>query len=353
MTMTFAHPEALVLLVVVPVAAWLMLRRGRRLAVRMPTAVRAARLPKTWRMRLAFVPVLLRAVALAMLVTAIARPRESIGSARSDADAIAIMTVVDRSGSMEEPMSFEGRAMARLDVVKRVLEQFIKGDGQNLRGREGDLIGLVAFARYADTICPLVHAHDALLQLVRPLETARDASENMTAIGDGLALGVAKLRQLEEDLARRDDTQQQRIESKIVVLLTDGSNNAGSIEPLQAAALAAEWGIKVYVIGIGAGENFATLQTPFGQRRIPMGGAFDEATLRQIAQTTGGRYWPADDAQALRDIYADIDRLERTTVRTHTFVRYRERFWPFAAAAAVAVMIEMLASVMLVRRSPG
>ncbi len=353
MNMTLAHPEALALLLVVPIAAWLMLRRARRLSVGLPTAARAARMPRTWRIRLAFVPVLLRAVALAMLVTAIARPRENIGSSRSDADAIAIMTVVDRSGSMEEPMSFEGRAMARLDVVKHVLEQFVKGDGDGLRGREGDLIGLVAFARFADTICPLVHAHEALLQLVRPLAAARDASENMTAIGDGLTLGVAKLRQLEEDLARRESTEQQTIASKIVILLTDGSNNAGSVDPLSAAALAAEWGIKVYVIGIGAGENFAVVQTPFGERRIPMGAAIDEVTLRQIAETTGGRYWPADDAQALRDIYAEIDRLERTTVRTQTFVRYRERFWPFAIAGAAALMIEVFAGVMFIRRVPG
>jgi Ca-activated chloride channel family protein len=174
----------------------------------------------------------------------------------------------------------------------------------------------------------------------------------MTAVGDGLALGAAKLRQAEEDLARRDGSEQKKIESKVMILLTDGANNAGTTEPLAAAAMAKEWGIKVYVIGIGAGESFRVVSTPFGDRKIPVGGAFDETALRQVAENTGGRYWPADDAEALRDIYAEIDRLERTTVRTQTFTRHRERFWPFAAVAAVAIVAEMMAGAIVLRRLP-
>lgn len=355
MNIHLAHPEAFVLLLAVPVAAWALLCRGRRLRAAMPTARLAGRHGRTWRTRLGFVPVLLRAAALAMLVTALARPREVIGSSRIDTDAIAIMVVVDRSGSMREPMMFEGRAESRLDVVKRVLEQFIKGDeARGMRGREGDLIGLIAFARYADTVCPLVHAHDALLRLTQAIDVARIPSENMTAIGDAIALGAAKLRQAEDDLARRaGHGDQRRIESKVMILLTDGENNAGEKSPAEAAKLAAEWGVKIHVIGIGAGENVMVMQTPFGERRIPVGGGFNDAALREAADLTGGRYWSADDAEALRNIYAEIDKMERTVVRTETFTRYHERFMPFALAAALALALELLASSTILRRLPS
>ncbi|MFG0285600.1 MAG: VWA domain-containing protein [Phycisphaerales bacterium JB039] len=346
----FAAPEALWLLALAP-GLILLWRRRRRARLSLPTAPIAAGLAPSWRQRLAWLPAAARLAAACLLIVALARPQDVSGEIRTSRDAVAIQMVVDRSLSMAEEMRYGDETLSRLEVVKRVFAQFVAGDGRSLRGRQGDLIGLIAFARYADTICPLVHAHDALLDLVDGLVVERIRSESGTAIGDAMALGAARLKRAEEDLRGRSDEvidASTTFDSKIMIVLTDGRNNAGQIAPEQAAALAAEWGIRIYTIGIGSpgGEEPGFLGIMRPDREV------DEATLRSVAQGAGGRYFLASDADTLRDVYAEIDRLEKTQVESIEYTEVDEHFAPVAMAALGALLADLLLRITVLRRLP-
>ncbi len=363
-----ANPEALALLALLPVAIWaLVRRRRRRAALSLPTPPGRS-LPRTLRTRLTWLLPTLRLATLLTLTFALARPQSVSGQTKTRTEGVAIQIVVDRSGSMDEPMDDLGREARKMDVVTRVLERFIVG-GDGLEPRDGDMLGLIAFARYADTICPLVRGRDAVAGLVRTLDTVKQRSEDGTAIGDALALAAARLRRAEEELAaRRDDSLTINaapangsdsnpdsgffIKSKVILLVTDGVNNAGTEDPLQVARLAAEWGIKVYVIGVGAGQRFVTMQTFAGEQRVPVGPSLDENSLRDIAQATGGQYFPASDAQSLRDIYEQIGKLERSEIHVLEFDDVRELFTPLAIAAAACLALELLLAATWLRRGP-
>ncbi len=352
----FANPELLVALLAVPFVLLAMLRR-RSPAIRFSAAADVRRAQPTWRTRLRWLPAVMRTGVLALLIVAIARPQQTIGHERSNTEGVAIQIVLDRSTSMADPMSFDGVAMRRLDVVKRVLESFIAGDDSGLSGRQGDLIGLVAFARYAETICPLVSTHDALIDLVRGTSLAQSRSEDGTAIGDAIALAAARLRNAEEEIVERSEAEGVEqagsftIKSKAIILLTDGSNNAGQLLPRDAADLAAQWGIKIYAIGINdrAADVF---NTPFGD--LPFGGGrqVDEQMLRDIASRTNGKYWVASDAGTLESIYEEIDQLEKTVVETINYTEVREKFLPFVLAGGFALLLELVMSAFVVGRVP-
>lgn len=346
----WASPWALALLVV-PVA--LLLIRVRRPAVVLPTAEMAAQLPRSVRQRLLWVPRWLLALAMLAGIVALARPQLGEGKVLTSTDAVAIQLLVDRSGSMALPMPMDGQEMSRLDVVKRVVRDFLQGDGKGLAGRPADLIGLVQFAGYADTACPMVRDHKALAQLVDAVPLAQ-RFEDGTAIGDGLALASARLRTAEQDLKSRHTEladEDFRIKSKVIVLLTDGDNNRGRYDPVEAAKLAAQWGIKVYTIGIGS-DSYQVMRTPFGDQRIPVRSDVDERTLNAIADATGGKYYRAEDGRALRDIYSDIDRLEKSTVKTIDFTDYTELFAPVAMASVCLLGLRGLLGATWLRRSP-
>lgn len=345
-------PWALALLVIPFVM--LLIRPRRKPAAVFPIEPMNARLPRSLRQRLLWLPRLARVAAVTLIILAIARPQLGEGKVLTSSDAVAIQLVVDRSGSMGLPMELDGRELSRLDVVKSVLRSFLLGDGKGMTGRASDLIGLVQFARYADTSCPLVRDHKALQQLVDSVPLARQRYEDGTAIGDGLALAAARLRTAEQDLQSRHSELSKedfRIKSKVIILLTDGDNNAGEHDPLESAKLAADWGIKVYTIGIGS-DAYQIMHTPFGDQRIPIRADVDEKTLNRIAETTGGRYFRARDGQALQDVYSEIDRLEKTSVKTLSFMDYKELFMPLAAAAAVFLAVELMLAGTLLRRTP-
>jgi len=353
-----ANPEALLLLLLLPVVAWLMLRQRRRNTLAFSAASELTGTPRAWRARLCPAVVVLRLVALSMLIAALARPQEDVGQARSRTDGVAIEVVLDRSMSMADPMEYGGRPLRRIDVVKRVLESFIAGDGDQLQGREGDLLGLITFARYAETVCPLVSTHETLLELVRSASIATSRAEDGTAIGDAIALAAARLHHAERELLQRlerdvDDSaaDQFRIKSKAIILLTDGQNNAGERSPREAAELAAGWGVKIYAIGIGERPNRSgdpsLDQLAFMARR-----SVDERMLRDVSSKTGGRYWLASDADALTDIYAEIDRLETTEVETLRYSDMRERYLPLALGAGLLLVLEVGLSSLLLRRAP-
>jgi Ca-activated chloride channel family protein len=260
--------------------------------------------------------------------------------------------VIDRSGSMGAEMEYRGARLNRLEVVKRVFREFLTGNGETLEGRPNDLVGMVSFARYADTMAPLTLGHGALLRFLDTIEIVTRRNEDGTAIGDALALAAARLKTAEENISGRGEGEKEYdIKSKIIILLTDGQNNFGSRTPLEAAELAAEWGIKVYAIGVG-GEGVNTVQTLFGSFKVPSRSKVDMGALDRIAEITGGISRQAGDEESLRRIYEEIDELEKSEVESVRYVDYREMFTSFALAALAILFLERLLSGTYLRRIP-
>ena len=278
---------------------------------------------RSWRARLAWLPDAMLALALVALVAALAGPRVSERMSRIQREGIAIMMAVDVSSSMQAlDLSTEGRERTRLQAVQDVFEAFVLGDG-DLSGRPDDAIGLVSFAGYADTAAPLTLDHENLTAVARNLEIVRERGEDGTAIGDALGLAVERLRESEAT-------------SRIVVLLTDGVHNAGAETPAAAAELARSLDVKVYAIGAGStGLAPVRVEDPFSGRTTlrAMPVEVDEDTLRDVAQRTGGQFFRAADAKGLANVYAEINRMERTQITEDRFRQYHELFAiPLAAS---------------------
>ncbi len=352
----FDSPHALLLLLALPALAWRRWRRPRA-AIGFPTLEHARQCGGSWRRALVGLPPALRLVALALLIVALARPQFGTERIRDVSQGIAIALVVDRSGSMAEETRFAGETLDRLEVVKRVVNQFVHGDGKALKGRRNDLIGLIAFALYPDTLCPPTLGHDALSRFVETLRIVPQRSpENRTAIGDALALAGARLASAERDLAKQTgkDREGYTIKGKVIVLLTDGNNNAGEMTPLQALPLLKEWGVRLYAIGIGdappprgaAGGIDAFLLAARPQAQIDMG------LLHSLANETGGKAFLATDGDSLKRIYEEIDRLEASEIEAARYVDYREIFVFFAGPALAILALEILLACTLFRKIP-
>ncbi len=363
--MQWYTPWAFLLFLVLPLLGYRMLRKKRGAAVKFPSLVDLRNCPVSWRLRFRPVLVAVRLLCLALLILALARPRKGTVLSEISTEGVAIEAVVDRSGSMAAEMDYDGEKLDRLEVVKRVLADFVEGDRKDLAGRTGDLIGLVTFARYADTVCPLVLSHNILTEFLRKTEIVNIRSEDGTAIGDAIALAAARLKKAEEEIERRnaqlgfgegespeDERGGFEIKSKAIILLTDGRNNVGDYDPLDAADLAAQWGIKIYTVGIGSGQSFATVQTMLGTFRMPTQDDLDEDLLQAIAQRTGGFYSRATDAQSLRDIVERIDALEETKVKSVQYTQYAEHFGWWTLPALILLGLEMLAGCTIFRKIP-
>jgi len=313
----------LLLLLVVPLVWWRMCDRRRRGTVRFSSVRPLEGLGTTWTMRARWLLPVLRTAAIVLLVVALARPQKPDEQTRIFSEGIAIQIVVDRSGSMQA-MDFrlDGKPVDRLTAVRKVVRDFVLGDGQ-LKGRPNDLIGLIVYGTYADSKCPLTLDHGYLIESLNRTEIAKTEEEGQTAIGDAIALAVEHLRALERQRSRG---QLQQIKSKIIILLTDGESNAGVIPPLQAAELAATYGIKVYTIGAGT-DGWAPFKVtdPFGRERYQrMPVSIDEETLRKIADKTGGKYFPANNTESLANVYAEIDKLERSRTEEKRYFQTTE-----------------------------
>lgn len=353
---TWHSPWALTLLVLPIAIAWFRLTRARRGAgVALPLHDGIERLPRSLRQRLLWLAPIIQAATIALAIIALARPQIGEGRVVSSTDAVALQLVVDRSGSMGLPIEIDGRETTRLAAVKSVLKDFLLGNGKDLPGRPNDLIGLVQFAGFADTAAPLIRDHVALRELVEAIPMAQYQFENGTAVGDGLALAAARLRTAEQDLKSRNrelSGEDVRIRSKAIILLTDGDNNRGERDPQEAAKLAGEWGIKVYAIGIGS-DSYRVIDNPFtGRQRVPVQSDLNENLLRGVAEVSGGKYWIATDGKTLREVYAEIDRLEKSEIRTVDYTDYRELFSVPAACALALAFMHVLASSTLLRRWP-
>jgi Ca-activated chloride channel family protein len=372
--MRFEFPWAFLILPILIALVWFSSRRQRGGLKFSSVQIVAASGP-SFRAKLRHVPLVLRIAAVVLLIVALARPQQGREEVRDVSQGIAIEMVVDRSGSMGQELIYQGARQNRLEVVKKVFKEFIRGNGAELQGRPNDLIGMVAFARYADTVCPLTLSHGALDRFIESVQLVSRKNEDGTAIGDSLALAAARLKTAEELLksaygkpATPGPEPQTRagtalvqalpfgkdyqIKSKVIILLTDGQNNAGKRSPLEAARLARDWGVKIYAIGIGGRESIVTIKTPFGDYKVPGGPGVDEETLKAIATETGGAYWLAESADKLMAIYQEIDKLERTEIESIRHIDYAERFAPFALAALALLLLEQTLVCSVFRRIP-
>jgi Ca-activated chloride channel family protein len=300
---------------------------------------------RTWRVRLMPVPAILLALAVVAMALALGGPRIGDDQTRVRREGIAIVMVVDRSSSMNaRDLVPEDTTRNRLDVVKELFRRFVEGDDDQSAGggRPDDVLGLVAFAGYADGLCPLTLDHGNLMAVLDDLAIVTQRSEDGTAMGEGLALAVERLRK-------------SPAKSKVAILLTDGVNNAGDITPAQAAELARAQDVKVYCIGAGtqgiapypARDPF-TGRTVLRRTRVEI----DEATLKAIAKTTAGRYFRATDAQSMAEIYRQIDELERTEITELRYLQYDERFGTCVAAALLLLAMAGLLNGTYFRRLP-
>ena len=292
----------------------------------------------------------LRGCAIAVIAVAIARPVFSTERTRVLVEGTALQLVVDRSGSMRAlDFTVGGRSVDRLEALKAVVKTFVAG-GDGMPGRPNDLIGLITFARFADGLAPLTLDHDWTLEALAKTKPVSDRSEDGTAIGEAVALGVERLR----DAMRNAPGGEGRnpIRSAAIVLLTDGENNAGDVEPLVAADLAASYGITIYAIGVGTRGTapYPVGTDPFGRpviRNVPV--TIDEKLLTEMAERTGGAYFRATDTDSLRRIYETIDALEKTTTEQRRLTRHRDLAvssftfagvtWPPMLAAAMALLL--------------
>src|SRR6266571_3011925 len=332
---TFAHPWYLLLLLLLPVLAWLKGKRGQQSAFLYSSVqlVRPVANISQWspgRVLLA-----LRWLVLTVLIIGLARPQLSRSETSIRASGVDIVVALDLSGSMaaeDDGFKLRGQQVNRVTIAKDVLQRFISK-------RPSDRIGLVAFAGRAYIAAPLTLDHDFLLQNLDRLNLG--SIEDGTAIGSALSAAINRLREL-------------RSKSKIVILMTDGQNNAGKIPPLTAAEAAQALGIKVYTIGVG---THGTAPWPhlnaFGQKvyvQVPVD--IDEETLKAIAKKTGGEYYRADSTDTLRRIYDKIDQLEKTEVETKKYVHIDELFrWP-AVTGLSLLLLEILLSHTVWRKLP-
>ena len=342
--MNFAWPLCFLLALPLGLAAWRMLRRGRRAGVKFAPVFRLPGQTAGWRARAANIAPWLFLVGAALLVVAAARPRRALSHGQRNVDAIAIAMTVDVSGSMEAlDLSPNKRNpdKTRLDVVKEMFAKFVEA-------RPDDLIGLVTFGGYASSRTPLTADHDALLHVLKGVQiptTAYDANgrpmdpdEQMTAIGDGLAMALARLKDAEP-------------KSKIAILLSDGVSNAGVVEPDQAAVAADKLGVRVYTIGVGTHSRRTPFRAKdmFGRTSIAYADiSFDESQLKSIASKTHARYFAVNDAAGLKAALEEIDSLEKTPLDRTVYQRWQEYFAPFLLGGVVllllAVSLQMSAS---------
>lgn len=326
---TFANPEMLYLLALLPAMAFAhwFFRKRRRTDLRVSDLSPFAGYRPTIRQRFGWLPPALRMVAVALIVIALARPRSSSSGTNVTTEGIAIMLAMDVSSSMLA----EDLKPNRIESAKRVAMEFIKE-------RPSDLIGLVVFSGESFTQCPLTSDHSVLINLMDGIKSG--VLEDGTAIGEGLATAVARIKD-------------SPVKSKVIILLTDGENNAGSIAPLTAGEIANTFGIRVYTIGVGRkGMAPYPVRTPFGIQYQNMEVKIDEPLLKQISAASDARYFRATDNSKLKEIYAEIDRMEKTKVEVTEFRRYTEEFFPYVLWASACFILEILLRLTLLRTLP-
>lgn len=328
----FNDPHFFILLTLLPFI-YLFSRRASKLnQINFSSVKLFSGITRSRREKSQFVVPLLRMITLALLITALARPQWGNKTTEILSEGIDIILAIDTSGSMKAlDFHLEHSEANRLDVVKKVVGDFISR-------REHDRIGMVIFGEEAYTQCPLTLDYDILRTFLKWVRIG--IVGDSTAIGNGLATAVKRLKD-------------QPAKSKIVILLTDGRSNAGEVAPLTAAAIAKEFNIKVYTIGVGSkGPVPYPEETPFGIRKVYAELDLDEDTLKGIAQITGGQYFRATDTEELEKIYGTIDQLEKSEVKMKEYSEYFELYPWFLVSALFSLLIEILLSQLVFVRIP-
>lgn len=332
--MEFANKEyLLLLLLVIPYMVWYVLyRKNSEPTMRMSDTYHLHFMPKSWRVIMMPVLPVLRVLAFVLLVVAMARPQTSNSWKNKTVDGIDIMLAIDVSTSMLA----EDLKPNRIEAAKQVAAEFIAG-------RPNDNIGLTIFAGESFTQCPMTADHASLLNMLQGVRTdiaARGLIEDGTAIGMGLANAVSRLKG-------------SKAKSKVVILLTDGSNNMGDLSPMTSAEIAKSMGIRVYTIGVGT-NKVAPYPMPVagGVQYVNVPVEIDTKTLGQIAATTNGEFYRATNTRELHNIYKEIDKLEKTKFSVTKFSKRYEAYQIFALGAFVALLLELLLRVTVFRKLP-
>jgi Ca-activated chloride channel family protein len=326
---TFAYPWVLYFIILIPIIiAWYFWKGKKRQASVTYSSVKLfEKIPVTFRERIRHLPFIFRMIALLFLIIALARPQNFSSGQNVNAEGIDIAMVLDISSSMLA----EDFKPNRLEAAKNVIDEFVKG-------RTTDRIGLVIFSREAFTQCPLTIDYSVLRNLLSDIKSGM--IEDGTAIGNALANGVNRLKDSDA-------------ESKVIILLTDGVNNAGEVDPISAAEIASSFGIRIYSIGVGTrGEAPYPVQTPFGIRYQNIPVQIDEDILKKISETTGGQYFRATNNSALEDIYNKIDKMEKTKIEITSYRNAAELFSGWLLVGFILLILELIASKTILRKLP-
>lgn len=317
--MIFLHPEYLwLLLLLIPLIVWYIVRLSKMQASFKLASVNAFKGVKPGlKVYMRHLPFVLRVISIGLIILVIARPQSVNSWEESESQGIDIVLALDVSGSMLS----QDLQPDRLQAAKKVASEFVTD-------RRNDNIGLVVFAGESFTQCPLTTDHTVLLNLLNEIEFG--LIDDGTAIGLGLATSVNRLKDSES-------------QSRVVILLTDGTNNRGQIAPLTAAEMARSYGIRVYTVGVGTkGMAPTPVQTPFGVRMQNMPVDIDEKTLTEIAAMTGGQYFRAQDTEGLRQVYEEIDEMEKYLISVQNVTQRQEKFLMFALAAMALILLELI-----------
>ncbi|MDQ7817174.1 MAG: VWA domain-containing protein [Melioribacteraceae bacterium] len=326
---SFAYPWILYLLLLLPVIFYFYWKRKDKTSptITFSSLQMFGEVPKSLREKLVHLPAILRILALSFLLVAFARPQTFSSGENIYTEGIDIAMVLDISGSMLA----EDFKPNRLDAAKKVIDDFIKG-------RTTDKIGLVIFSGESFTQCPLTIDYSVLRNLLKDIQSGM--IQDGTAIGNAIANGVNRLKD-------------SKSKSKVLILLTDGVNNAGEVDPVTSAQIAQQFGIRIYTVGVGTiGEAPYPFQTPFGKRYQMVPVEIDEALLKQISNITGGKYFRATNNRKLVEIYEEIDRLEKTRVEVTSYRHAKELYFNWAFAGFLFLLFEFGLSRTYLRRLP-
>ena len=333
MDILFANKEYLfLLLLIIPYILWYaMFRKKTEPTIRMADTFALQKAQRTWRVRMMPLQAVLRVVAFSLLVLAMARPQTHNSWEEETIEGIDIMLTMDVSSSMLS----EDIRPNRIEAAKKVAAEFISD-------RTNDNIGLTIFAGEAFTQCPMTVDHTSLLSLLQHSSdyVGSGAIIDMTAIGMGLTNAVSRLKD-------------SKAKSRVVILLTDGSNNYGEISPLTAAEMARSLGIRIYTIGVGAdGSSMRPVTVGGVTQQLYLPNDIDEETLSKIAKATNGRYYRATNAEELRQIYNDIDKLEKSKLDVQRYSKVHDVYQYLVLGAIIALLLEILLRITVFRRIP-
>ncbi len=327
--MSFAYPFVLFLLMIVPLMLLWYWKKHKKITpdLTFSSLEMFKNFKPNLRERLKHLPVVLRSIALTLFIIALARPQSFSTGEDVYTEGIDIAMLLDISGSMLA----EDLKPNRLDAAKNVIDEFVKG-------RVSDKIGLVIFASESFTQCPLTIDYEVLRNLLKDIKSGM--IEDGTAIGTAIANGVNRLKD-------------SKAKSKVIILLTDGVNNSGEIDPLTAAQIAEKFGIRIYTVGVGSkGDAPYPFQTPFGTRYQMVPVEIDEEILQQVAGITDGNYFRATDNKKLAEIYNEIDKLEKTRVEITSYRNAKELFYGWAGGGLILLLLEIGLSRTFLRKLP-